>query len=119
MKTSTILVSIVLGALICQPRPQFVSRSAPAGSPTSGQTLTYVVSMDDVVGSNTNVAIAASPSSAFSSIPSQVMVPAGYSSVSFNATVASDYEGTIQVSASGNGDSAWSSTEWVALANPR
>lgn len=75
--------------------------------------------MDDVVGSNTNVAIAASPSSAFSSIPSQVTVPAGYSSVSFNATVTTDYEGMIQVSASANGETVWSAEEWVVLANPR
>lgn len=81
--------------------------------------MTYLVTMDDVVGSNTNVAITANPSIAFASIPSQVTVPAGYSSVSFNATVASNYEGPIQVSASANGESAWSSAEWAILANPR
>ncbi|MCC7228872.1 MAG: hypothetical protein IT203_00645 [Fimbriimonadaceae bacterium] len=115
------LLFAIVGCLAacCGPMPQFVSRPAPAGSPIAGQSATYLVTMDDVVGSNTNVSITGSPSSAFSSIPSQVTVPAGYSTVSFNVTVASGYEGTIQVSASAGGATAWSSAEWVSPASSR
>jgi len=74
--------------------------------PSLGSTVQVTVTFDDATTHDQVVNIASTPSGFFSSIPSQVTLPANASSLNFNVTVATNASGGGSITASCNGGHA-------------
>jgi hypothetical protein len=73
---------------------------------TSGQQAMLTLTQSSATSTNLYYSISATPSSDFSSVPTQVEVPAGQTSTNFYVTLSGSASGSIQIGASGNGESA-------------
>jgi hypothetical protein len=78
-----------------------------------GATIQCTVACDSVASVDTDLAISASNSGLFSSLPSTVTVPQGESSVTFTVTLASNASGFWTLSANANGETVTSPLEAI------
>lgn len=111
MKRTFTLVIVVLSCFalagtLCSVKPQFIVKTAPAGVPMPGNTITYQVTLNQAATGTQAVAISSSTPAKFSSMPSTIYVADGETTQSFQATLASTASGTVSVQATCNGHSA-------------
>lgn len=100
------LCAVSAALSFCQGKPQFIHQTWPLSSPAPLQTVTFEVSLDQVVSGTQVVNLSTSTPSRFTSFPSSVTVTNGNSTATFQATLSSAVGGGLQVEASCNGESA-------------
>jgi len=88
--------------------PITIGMTPASAGPNSQVMLT--VHLDQVAASDQPVAIGCSDAYAFTNLPSEIIVPAGYSSRSFYATTSGYYQGGFLLTATANSVTAWT---WI------
>ena len=92
-----------MGSNACTVKPQFIVKTAPAGLPSPGTTVTLQVTLNQPANGTQAVSISAWNRSHFSSIPTSVNISNGETTATFQATLATNASGFVLVEASCNG----------------